>query len=185
MAKKSCPKNAGPVSTVGIDLAKNSFHIHGTDDKGHTVINQKISRKRLPQVIAQLSQYTIAMEACGSAHYWARVFSEFGHEIKLIAPQFVKNFVKPNKNYAADAEAISEAAQRPNMRFVSPKSIEQQDIQSIHRMRVVWRFLNVPNSLIKFADYCSNMAWRFQKAVVMSCNDYLKFSEANMAKMAN
>ena len=135
MAKKSSPKNAGPVSTVGIDLAKNSFHVHGTDDKGHTVINQKISRKRLPQVIAQLSQCTIAMEACGSAHYWARVFSEFGHEVKLIAPQFVKPFVKSNKNDAADAEAISEAAQRPNMRFVSPKSVEQQDIQSIHRMR--------------------------------------------------
>lgn len=135
MAQKSSPRNIGPVSVVGIDLAKNSFHLYGTDDKGHTVINKKISRKRIPQAIAQLPQCTIAMEACGSAHYWARTFSQHGHYVKLMAPQFVKPFVKSNKNDAADAEAINEAAQRPNMRFVSPKTIEQQDIQSIHRMR--------------------------------------------------
>ena len=75
------------------------------------------------------------MEACGSAHYWARTFRDYGHEVRLIAPQFVKPFVKSNKNDAADAEAICEALQRPNMRFVAIKSVEQQDIQAIHRMR--------------------------------------------------
>ena len=85
--------------------------------------------------MANLPPCTVAMEACGSAHHWARLFRTFGHTVRLIAPQFVKPFVKSNKNDAADAEAICEAAQRPNMRFVSVKSVEQQDIQAMHRMR--------------------------------------------------
>ncbi len=120
---------------VGIDLAKRSFHVYAADERGERLLSKKLTRARLPGFIAQLPPCTIAMEACGSAHHWARRFREYGHEVRLIAPQFVKPFVKSNKNDAADAEAICEAVQRPNMRLVAIKSLEQQDIQAIHRMR--------------------------------------------------
>jgi transposase len=124
-----------PVVTMGIDLAKRSFHVFGVDASGKPVLSKKLSRARLSAFMANLPACTVAMEACGSAHHWARLFRRFGHEVRLIAPQFVKPFVKSNKNDAADAEAICEAAQRPNMRFVAVKTIEQQDIQAMHRMR--------------------------------------------------
>ena len=85
--------------------------------------------------MAQLTTCLVAMEACGGSHYWARKFEDMGHDVRLISPQFVKPYVKSNKNDEADAEAICEAVQRPNMRFVPIKNIEQQDIQSIHRAR--------------------------------------------------
>jgi transposase len=124
-----------PISVVGIDLAKRSFHLYGVDAHGQQVLSKKLSRIRLSAVVANLPPCLVAMEACGSAHHWARQFRSYGHEVRLIAPQFVKPFVKSNKNDAADAEAICEAAQRPNMRFVAIKTLEQQDIQAIHRMR--------------------------------------------------
>jgi transposase len=123
------------VVTVGVDLAKRSFHVQGVDAGGNPVLSQKLSRARLCQFMANLPPCTVAMEACGSAHHWARTFRRFGHEVRLIALQFVKPFVKSNKNDAADAAAICEAAQRPSMRFVTVKTVEQQDIQAIHRMR--------------------------------------------------
>lgn len=123
------------VTLVGIDLAKNSFHVHGIDAEGKAVFSKKLSRSRLSPFVANLPACTVAMEACGSAHHWARRFRSFGHEVRLIAPQFVKPFVKTNKNDARDAEAIAEAAQRPNMRFVAVKTVEQQDVLAIHRMR--------------------------------------------------
>lgn len=124
-----------PVATLGIDLAKRSFQLHGVDAKGRTVLTRTLSRVRLAASVARLAPCVVAMEACGSAHHWARTFRAFGHEVRLIAPQFVKPFVKSNKNDAADAEAICEAAQRPSMRFVAIKSVEQQDIQALHRLR--------------------------------------------------
>jgi transposase len=123
------------ITFVGIDLAKRSFHLYGADAAGRRVLSRKLTRKQLVTVVGRLPACTIAMEACGSAHYWARRFREYGHEVRLIAPQFVKPYVKSNKNDAADAEAICEAVQRPRMRFVAIKSVEQQDIQAIHRMR--------------------------------------------------
>jgi transposase len=123
------------IKFVGIDLAKRSFHLYAVDAEGRAVLSRKVTRARLSAVVAQLPACTIAMEACGSAHHWARLFRTFGHEVRLIAPQFVKPYVKSNKNDAADAEAICEAAQRPGMRFVAVKTVEQQDIQAIHRMR--------------------------------------------------
>ena len=123
------------VKVMGIDLAKNSFHVHGVDADGRKAIGKKFSRQKLKEYLVNLPLCTVAMEACGSAHYWARLLQSYGHEVKLIAPQFVKPYVKSNKNDAADAEAICEAAQRPNMRFVAVKEIGQQDIQAIHRMR--------------------------------------------------
>ena len=124
-----------PVVTMGIDLAKNSMHVYGVDAQGRQVLSKKVSRGKLSAFMANRPPCLVAMEACGSAHHWARVFRGFGHEVRLIAPQFVKPFVKSNQNDAVDAEAICEAVQRPNMRFVAIKTVEQQDIQAIHRMR--------------------------------------------------
>jgi transposase len=123
------------ISTLGIDLSKLSFQLHGVDDSGHCVLRKKLSRAKLLAFIANLPPCLIAIEACGGAHHWYRQFTALGHRVRVIAPQFVKPFVKANKNDAADAEAICEAAQRPNMRFVPAKSVAQQDIQSVHRVR--------------------------------------------------
>lgn len=127
--------NERVIKVIGIDLAKRSFHVYGVDENGQRVISRTFNRTRLSEFMANLPACTVAMEACGSAHYWARQFREDGHEVRLIAPQFVKPFVKSNKNDAVDAEAICEATQRPTMRFVAIKSVEQQEIQAIHRMR--------------------------------------------------
>jgi transposase len=138
--------NERVVKVVGIDLAKRSFHVYGVDERGQRVIRKTFTRARLREFMAHLPACAVAMEACGSAHYWARLFRTDGHEVRLIAPQFVKPFVKSNKNDAVDAEAICEAAQRPTMRFVAVKTVEQQDIQAIHRMRslvVEWRTAQV------------------------------------------
>lgn len=125
----------GELKVLGIDLAKQSFQLHGVDDAGQTVLKKKLSRKQLSAFIARLPVCLIGLEACGGANHWVRVFKTFGHTARMMAPQFVKPYVKSNKNDAVDAEAICEAVQRPNMRFVPEKSIEQQDIQSMHRIR--------------------------------------------------
>jgi len=123
------------IEVLGIDLAKRSFQLHGVDGDGHKMVGKKLSRPKLKEYLVTLRPCVVAMEACGSAHHWARLFESYGHEVRLIAPQFVKPYVKSNKNDAADAEGICEAAQRPSMRFVAVKEVGQQDIQAIHRMR--------------------------------------------------
>ena len=123
------------ITTVGIDLAKNIFQIHGINEKGIKVFNKPLKRNQVLTYFIQLPPCLIGMEACGGAHYWARKLQAMGHTVKLMAPQFVKPYVKTNKNDAADAEAICEAVARPNMRFVPVKNIEQQAILSIHRAR--------------------------------------------------
>lgn len=132
---KSGVSQKGQVVVLGIDLSKNSFQLHGVDARGNVTIKKKLNRKALLPFIANLPECVIAIEACGGSHYWCRKFMELGHNVHIIAPQFVKPYVKSNKNDAADAEAICEAAQRPNMRFVPFKNVEQQDIQCIHRIR--------------------------------------------------
>ena len=122
------------IDLLAIDLGKRSFHIHSFDQDG-VVISRKISRAKLWEMIESLAPRTIAMEACASAHYWGRRFLGAGRAVRLINPRFVKPFVKGSKNDAADAEAIYEAAQRPTMRFVPFKSVDQQDLQSLHRAR--------------------------------------------------
>ncbi|MES2204747.1 MAG: IS110 family transposase [Pseudomonadota bacterium] len=123
------------ITTLGIDLAKNVFQLHGADQAGKAVLKKTVTRAKLPSIVAQLPACTVVMEACGGANFWARQFTANGHQVKLISPQFVKPFVKGNKNDACDAEAIVEAASRPAMRYVSPKTIEQQDMQSLLRIR--------------------------------------------------
>ncbi len=120
---------------LGIDLSKSSFQCHGANAAGYPVYRKKLTRAKLFEFIFNLPQCTIITEACCGAHFYARKFQEFGHEVKLIAPQYVKPFIKSNKDDAADAEAIVEAASRPNMSFVPIKQTWQQDLQSIHRVR--------------------------------------------------
>jgi transposase len=123
------------VVTLGIDLAKSIFQLHGVDEHGKVVVQKRVSRSKLRETVAQLPPCLIGMEACASAQYWAREFPQLGHTVKLISPQFVKPYVKGNKNDSRDAEAICEAVSRPHMRFVPLKTVESQDIQTLHRMR--------------------------------------------------
>lgn len=122
-------------TVIGIDLAKNVFQVHGADPSGHPVLGKKLSRGQMIEFFAKLTPCLIGMEACSSAHYWGRRLTEFGHTVKLMPPQYVKPYVKTNKNDARDAEAICEAVTRPNMRFVPIKTEEQQTILVLHRVR--------------------------------------------------
>ena len=123
------------VTTIGIDIAKRIFQVHGVDKNSKTILKKKLMRDQVLIFMANLPKCLIGIEACGGANHWAREITKLGHEVKLMAPQFVKPYVKTNKNDEADAEAICEAVSRPNMRFVPIKSVEQQDILSIHRVR--------------------------------------------------
>jgi len=123
------------IKVIGIDLGKHVFHLHGIDEEGRAVLKIKVQRSRLIKVVANLSPCLIGLEACAGAHYWAREFIKLGHAVKLMAPQFVKPYVKTNKNDHADAEGICEAVTRPSMRFVPIKSIDQQDVLGLHRVR--------------------------------------------------
>jgi len=123
------------LTTIGIDLAKNVFQVHGVDEKGKAVLKKQLKRAQMLAFFANLTPCRIGMEACGSAHYWARKLQALGHTVQLIAPQYVKPFVKRNKNDATDAEAICEAMMRPNMPTVPIKNASQQAILSVHRAR--------------------------------------------------
>jgi transposase len=123
------------ITTVGIDLAKNVFQIHGVDGRGNAVLRKQVKRKDVLSFFANCERCLIGMEACGSAHYWARKLSELGHMVRLMAPQFVKPYVKTNKSDRNDAEAICEAVARPNMRFVAVKTAEMQAVLALHRAR--------------------------------------------------
>lgn len=123
------------LTTVGIDLARNVFQIHGVDQHGKVILKKQLKRSRMAAFFVNLPVCLIGMEACDSAHHWARELEKMGHTVKLMAPQFVKPYVKTNKNDMADAEAICEAVTRPNMRFVPIKTIEQQAVLSLHRVR--------------------------------------------------
>ena len=122
------------MEVLAIDLGKQSFHIHGIACDGK-IISRRIARAKLIGTIQDLNPQIVAMEACASSHHWGRQFESLGISVRLIHPRFVKPFVKGSKNDAIDAEAISEAAARPTMRFVPLKSLEQQDLQMLHRIR--------------------------------------------------
>ena len=123
------------ITTVGIDLAKDVFQVHGVDAHGKAVLRKQLKRKDVVSFFANLEPCLIGMEACGSSHYWARKLAALGHTVRLMAPQFVKPYVKTNKSDRNDAEAICEAVARPNMRFVPVKTGEQQAVLSVHRAR--------------------------------------------------
>jgi transposase len=123
------------LSVVGIDLAKSVFHLVGMDERGKIILRKRLARGEVMPFMAKLPRVLVGMEACGGAHYWARQLREQGHEVQLMAPQYVKPYVKTNKNDLRDAEAIAEAVTRPSMRFVPIKNVAQQDLQALHRVR--------------------------------------------------
>ncbi|MGB7541809.1 MAG: IS110 family transposase [Burkholderiales bacterium] len=126
------------ITTVGIDLAKQVFALHGVDGAGRVVLRKTLRRAQLGETVAGLPPCLIGMEACSGSHEWARRFQQFGHEVRLMAPVFVAPYRKSGKNDGNDAEAICEAVGRPNMRFVPVKSAEQQAVLSLHRVRQGW-----------------------------------------------
>jgi transposase len=123
------------VIIIGLDIAKHVFHAHGADERGRAVFRKRISRGKLLDFFAAQPSCTVALEACGGAHHWARQLTQLGHEVRLIPPAYVRPFVKRQKNDANDAEAICEAAQRPSMRFVAVKSEQQQAAGLVFRTR--------------------------------------------------
>ncbi len=123
------------INTIGVDLAKNVFHQCTQDHNGHVLNKTKLGRSQFKQFLGNTPPGRIVFESCATAHYWSRVASRHGHDVKLIHPAYVKAFLKTNKNDFNDAEAICEADSRPTMRYVSPKTIAQQDVQLLHRIR--------------------------------------------------
>ena len=123
------------ISTIGVDLAKNIFQIHAVDKKGNQILNKAMKPNKFKEWLVNLPSSRVGIEACGGSHYWAREIMHLGHEACMVAPQFVKPFVKSNKNDAKDAEAIVEAISRPTMKYVSVKQKWQQDVLSLHKVR--------------------------------------------------
>jgi transposase len=123
------------IKIIGLDIAKNVFQVHGVDETGKTVMKRKLRRCDVLRVFSETEPALVGIEACHTAHYWAREIAALGHQVRLMPPQFVKPYVKSQKNDAADAEAICEAVQRPNMRFVPIKSADQQAALMLHRTR--------------------------------------------------
>jgi transposase len=123
------------ISTIGLDIAKHVFQVHGIDDSGAVVVRRRLRRSDILTFFARLEPTLVGMEACATSHYWARELQQLGHEVRLMPAQYVKAYVKRQKNDAADAEAICEAVRRPSMRFVPVKSAEQQAVLMLHRSR--------------------------------------------------
>jgi len=123
------------ITVIGLDLAKNVFQVHGIDEDGRAVLRRKLRRSDVLPFFSKLTPACVGLEACHTSHYWAREIAKFGHEVRMMPAQFVKPYVKSQKNDAADAEAICEAVQRPTMRFVAVKSEKQQAALMLHRIR--------------------------------------------------
>jgi len=134
------------VNVVGVDLAKNVFQLHGIDRKGRPTLVRRVRRDQLLKILGELEPCLIGIEASTGAFYWQRQFEKLGHAVKIMAPQYVKPFVRRQKNDTNDAEAICTAVQQRNMRFVPKKTLEQQDIQALHRARQ--RLVNHRTALI-------------------------------------
>lgn len=123
------------IETLGVDIAKNVFQLHGVNRNGRVILKRRVMRDQLLAVLAQIDQCTVAVEACTGSFYWARKFEALGHQVKIISPQYVKPFVRRQKNDGNDAEAICTAARQPHIPCVPKKTVEQQDIQALHRAR--------------------------------------------------
>jgi transposase len=146
------------VTTIGLDIAKHVFHAHGADERGRAVFSRKLSRTKLLAFFGRQPRCVVALEACAGAHHWGRELQRLGHEVRLIPPAYVKPFVKRQKNDAADAEAICEAAQRPSMRFVAVKTEAQQASALVFRARdlVVRQRTQIANAL---RSHMAELGW--------------------------
>jgi transposase len=146
------------VTTIGLDIAKHVFHAHGADERGQKIFSRKITRAKLLEFFGCQPRCLVALEACGGAHHWARELMKLGHTVRLIPPSYVKPFVKRQKNDAVDAEAICEAVQRPNMRFVTVKSEEQQGSMTVFRARDL--FVRQRNQIVSaLRGHMSEFGW--------------------------
>jgi transposase len=125
------------ISTIGLDIAKSVFQVHGTNAAGEVVIRRQVKRAQVLKFFASLPPCLVGIEACASAHHWSRELQALGHRVKLMPPSYVKPYVKRQKNDTADAEAICEAVTRPTMRFVETKTMEQQSVLMLHRVRLM------------------------------------------------
>jgi transposase len=142
------------VTTIGLDIAKSVFQVHGVDTAGKVVVQRRLTRGRLLAFFGKLPPCLVGIEACSTSHHWARELIALGHDVRLMPAQYVKPYVKRGKNDAADAEAICEAVTRPTMRFVPVKTPEQQSVMMLHRVRLV---------LIRYAErHGSKRPWLVQ-----------------------
>ena len=170
------------ITTLGIDLAKNVFQVHGVDEHGDIILRKQLRRNKVLAFFTDLPPCLAGMEACGSAHHWARELMHLGHDVRLMPPHYVKPYVKRSKNDAADAEAICEAVTRPSMRFVPLKGTEQQSILMLHRVRslLVRQRTMLANTLrshlseygIVVAKGIENIA-KLEAIIESSCNEQL------------
>jgi transposase len=158
-------------TTIGLDLAKRVFQVHGVDGSGRVVVRRQVRRGQVVSFFARLPRCLVGLEACGSAHHWARQLQLLGHEVRLIAPAYAKAFVRRNKTDPADAEAICEAVSRPWMRFVPIKSEAEQAIASVHRVRerLIGQRTQVTNMLrgqmAEFGIVVATGAWHVKELV--------------------
>ena len=125
----------GEITTIGLDLAKHVFQVHGVGAKGDVLVRRQLRRGEVLKFFEKLAPCLVGLEACGTSHYWAREIAAFGHTVKMMPPAYVKPYVKRGKTDAADAEAICEAVTRPTMRFVPTKTVEQQSVLMLHKTR--------------------------------------------------
>lgn len=159
------------ITTIGLDLAKSIFAVHGVDATGHVVVRKSLRRAQMLPFFARLPSCLVGMEACGTSHYWARELIKLGHEVRLMPPAYVKPYVKRGKTDAADAEAICEAVRRPTMRFVPVKSPEQQAALSMHRTRDLLvkqrtQLVNMIRGLL--AEFGINIPKGLERALLMA-----------------
>ena len=159
------------VTTIGLDLAKSIFRVHGVDTTGQVVVRRPLRRAQMLPFFARLPSCLVGMEACGTSHYWARELIKLGHEVRLMPPAYVKPYVKRGKTDAADAEAVCEAVRRPTMRFVPVKSPEQQAVLSMHRARDLLvkqrtQLVNMIRSLL--AEFGLNIPKGLERALLMA-----------------
>jgi hypothetical protein len=148
-------------SIVGLDTAKNVFQLHGADREGKLTFKKRLRRGQVTDFFANLPPCVIGLEATQGAHHWARVLETFGHTVRLVAPQFVKPYLQSQKNDANDAAAICEAVSRPQKRFVPKKTIEQQDLQALHRIQPLMRHAVSCSSQVTpgWSYRCAQLLW--------------------------
>ena len=159
------------ISTIGLDLAKSVFQVHGIDAAGNVLVRKALRRAQVLPFFSKLSPCLVGMEACGTSHHWARVLMQLGHQVRLMPPAYVTPYVKRGKNDAADAEAICEAVTRPTMRFVAVKTREQQAALSLHRTRDLMvkqrtQLVNMIRSLL--AEFGVDIPKGLERALLMA-----------------